>query len=228
MRTISAFIAGFAALASLSASALAADLYHSGSLKDAPATDVQTSISGPYVEASIGPTFGAPRAGIANVTSLDLGFDGGNVNGRAGYDLLVPGALKRFGVGVWGEVGTSFDASGSALNAITWNQDLTYGFGGKVFYDHGSGQLYAIGGYAAADESITVGNVKSNKTLTGWEWGTGISLLLVKGVYGKLEFDQLRYNDEKVDSGLIKISQVDNRVLFGVGVSVGQVFAPLK
>ena len=242
---LQAFItSAVAALALAVCSANAADLYsNSGSAKDTPGAVVVSSIAGPYVEVAVGPSFSSDKAYLLGGNAT-LGSDGGVLNGRAGYDLPIPGIGKRFGVGVWGEVGDTFSANGNASVptstpvTIKWNENLTYGGGGKVFYDHGSGQIYAILGYAASDLSVTATkgakSVKDNVTADAVEWGAGISLLLVKNVYAKLEFNQLDYNSQGLHaistaSGAgAKIDPVENRVLFGIGISLGSQFAALK
>lgn len=238
---LQAFItSAVAALALAVCSANAADLYsNSGSTKDTPGAVVVSSIAGPYVEVAVGPSFSSDKAYLLGGNAT-LGSDGGVLNGRAGYDLPIPGIGKRFGVGVWGEVGDAFSANGS-LNyggtpVVTWNENLTYGGGGKVFYDHGGGQVYAILGYAASGVDITAPNTKTGKmvkdsaTVDGLEWGAGISLLLIKNVYAKLEFNQIDYNSKSLSAlGTgSKVDPVENRVLFGVGISIGSQFAALK
>lgn len=230
MRTFNAFLGALATLAVLASPAYSADLYAHGGYKDgsAPIVSDSQAISGPYVEVAIGPSFSSSTANLSR-TDIDLGAQGGYFGGRAGYDLsLASFANKKFGIGVWGEVGTNFDAGGTIAGVVNWNKDLNWGAGGKVFYDHGSGQIYGILGYTGEDFNISSGATKIDKTLTGYEWGTGISLLLSKGWYGKLEFDQVRFNDETIVAGGLKWQQVDNRVLFGTGVSLGSAFTPLK
>lgn len=226
---------GALALLALGGIANAADLYNSsGSTKDSPTVlggGQGSQIVGFYGEIAVGPLYSSNTIDIVS-TSASLSSDGGVVNGRVGYDYKFPSA--RFGVGAWGEVGTGFDASGkigSGAGGITWSENLTWGAGGKIFYDHGLGQLYVIAGYAEADESVpsTTGPGNTTKTLSGWEWGTGISLELVGRVYGKMEYDQIIYNSESLGTGApVKWSQVDNRVLFGLGFSTGQAFSPIK
>ena len=115
-------------------------------------------------------------------------------------------------------------------SGVKWGENWTWGGGGKLFYDHGLGQIYVLGGYVGTNEVITPpGSDKTTKTLDGAEWGAGISLKLAGNVYGKLEFNQIIYADEKLGSGTAPTwKQVDDRVLFGLGYSFGSALSSLK
>ena len=221
------FAGAVAALALAAGTAQAADLYKNSSQ---PAESPGFPIAGFYGEVSVGPAFTSNGLNLLD-SSVSLSSEGGVVNARVGYDYKFP--TSRFGVGLWGEGGSGFSLSGSASalgKGFKWSEDWTWGAGGKLFYDHGQGQIYVIGGYAGAEEAITPpagGGSKATKTLTGGEWGTGISLKLVGNVYGKLEFDQIIYTDANLGTNA-KWEQVDNRFLLGLGVSLGGTISPIK
>jgi opacity protein-like surface antigen len=221
-------VSALALYAALAAPAAAADLNSRGGYKDA-ATPADSSIAGPYVEIASGFGFSSNTVSLFAAKN-DFSSDGGLVNARFGYDYKF--SNSRLGFGVWGEGGDNFDTGGKSTGAgIKWGENWTWGGGVKAFYDHGLGQLYVIAGYAGANQTIQAdpGVQKISKTLAGFEWGTGISLKLAGNWYGKLEFDQILYQDASLTpySPLTKWSQVDDRVLFGVGHSFGQSFTPL-
>lgn len=209
MKTLSTMTAAIALLVGAGA-AHAADVYSHGGLKDGAPTNVAYNpIYGFYVEVNGGLAFA--RNDLAGV--ITLSETGGVVVGRAGYDFLIPG--NRFGFGLWGEVGDGLDLNGK-FGSATFSENVSYGGGGKVFYDHGGGQIYAILGYAGTDVKIA----GISKTLDGLEWGGGINLKLAGNWYGKLEFDQVRYSDASLGFGT-KWSQIDDRALIGIGYSFG-------
>jgi hypothetical protein len=227
MRTFGSILA---VLAALSAPAAASDLY---SAKDPVVTTgnvYNPSIAGFYAEVAIGPSISSPKANLFS-TGLDLGDNGGYVGGRFGYDAPFPNLGKHFGLGVFGEVGTGFGASGSALSALsalTWSQNVSYGAGVKAFYDYGTGQFYAFGGWAGADESVGLtGLGKESKFLNGYEVGGGVSALLFPHVYGFAEYERRQYADSNI-GGVIKWSQDDNQFKVGLGFVTGSLFTPLK
>ena len=217
-----------AALALAAGSASASDLYSNGSTKDAPTIlgASNNPIAGAYVELSTGFGFSSNNISLLS-RSADLSSDGGLLNGRIGYDFKLPN--HPFGVGVYVEGGDNFDVNGDETG-LKWSENWTWGAGGKLFYDHGLGQVYVLGGYAGANEVITpTGYPKITKTLSGGEWGVGISLKLAGNLYGKLEFNQIIYDAQNLGkAGVDPVwKQVDDRVLFGIGYSFGQ-FAALK
>jgi opacity protein-like surface antigen len=201
------------ALLSGAAAANAADLYNgggSGSLKDPAAT---SQISGFYVEGLAGPGFSQNDvAGVATLSET-----GGVAVLRAGYDKA--NLAGRFGVGIYAEGSDNFDVNGKVpLATLKFGEQYGWGAGGKVFYDHGLGQVFGVLGWAETQDNVA-GTVK---TLDGYLWGAGISLKVFGNVYTKIEFDQIHYGDltDRVTGvGSFKWSQVDDRLLFGIGYS---------
>lgn len=221
MRIYSTILGSLVALGVLSAVASAADLYsNQGSLKDSAGVATNPSIIGPYVEAVVGPAFNSSTVNLFS-TGTDLSAEGGYVGGRGGWDVLIPGQ-KHFGVGVFGEIGTNFNADGKIAGGLAWREDLSYGAGGKLFFDHGAGQLYGLLEWAGAQTNFSAASGSFDKTLSGYGWGVGISLALYKGWYAALEFDQRIYDSISIGGNTpVHWSQDDNVVTFRTGVSLG-------
>ena len=204
-----------AAIALLSAGAAnAADMYagNGGGYKDGPVV-AGIPISGFYGEFLGGGGFS--QSELASV--VNLSSTGGVFIARVGYDRAFAG---KFGLGVWAEGSNSSDVNSSIASFVKIGENWGWGAGGKVFYDHGGGQVYALLGYEGVDETVA----SVTKQLDGFVWGGGISLKLVGNFYGKLEFNQVRYTDlSQYSSTLpVKWAQTDDRILLGVGYSLGQ------
>lgn len=213
MNHIRTLTAAVALIAGVTAAGAADLLTQATGLKDGSGGN--PSISGPYFEVAIGEGFSQDKIGLPG-TGIDLSGTGGLFNLRAGYDLA--NVAGRFGLGVYGEGSNTFDVNGK-VGPVSFGENWGWGAGGKVFYDHGTGQLYLLAGYAGTD--VSAGGVQ--KTLDGFQWGGGISMKLTKNVYAKMEFDQIYYSDlsAHVAGTPITWAQTDDRVLVGIGYSLG-------
>lgn len=226
MKRVNGVLTSIVALLVGISTATAADLYNpvNGSLKD-PVGSGQ--ICGFYAEASIGPGFTQNNTGVSSLSGVSgttLSETGGIGVFTTGYDKC--NIAGRFGLGIYGEVSDNFDVNGKVGNVngktsnfITFGENYSWGVGGKLFYDHGLGQIYTKLGWAETQDDVN----SVVKTYNGFLWGTGISLKITGNVYAKMEFDQIHYTDAStfVFKTPIKWDQVDDRLLFGIGYSLG-------
>jgi hypothetical protein len=210
---ISALAGAILALTLGAGVANAADL-PAGGLKDG----TPSSLSGFYGEIAVGYGFSQGTVTGLAASGADLAATGALFNIRAGYDKLLAG---RIGAGLWAEGSNGFDVNGND-GGFTLGQHWSYGGGAKGFYDYGSGQFYALAGYEQTIVSLPGGN----RTLDGLLWGIGVSTKLTSHSYVKMEFDQI-YNGKinwtapfgDAAAQRFGLSEVDNRVLIGVGFS---------
>jgi hypothetical protein len=181
-----------------------------------------SSLSGFYGEIAGGYGFSQGTVTGLAASGVSLASTGALFNLRGGYDYKFPSA--RFGVGVWAEGSNAVDVNGTS-DGFSLGNRWSWGTGGKLFYDYGTGQVYAIGGYEGTQVTATGA---STQYLDGGLWGVGINTKIAKNAYVKLEFDQI-YNGaidwKAVKAGdtaasAFSLSQVDNRVLVGIGFTV--------
>lgn len=216
MKLLKTFTAALALIAGAGL-AQAADLTGtSGSTKDGTG---YSSIQGFYTELALGYGFSqGDVVGFAPV-GANLSATGTLLNLRAGYDKI--NLAGKFGAGVYAEVGDAFDLRGG-INGNAFSENWSYGAGVKLFYDYGTGQAYVLGGYEGTEITAT----GASPHLDGGMWGVGVNMKLARNVYAKLEFDQVYYgtvNWTAIQSGSpvnFSLGNVDNRVMFGFGLTV--------
>lgn len=201
-------IASAAALLAGCSAAMAADL----STKDtgnSGALALPSSWSGLYVEAGVGPGFAQTR--VANIVTLSE--KGTEATARIGYDYRLQGT--RFAVGVFGDVSNSFDVNGSIGNVIKLGNQWQYSVGGRLAYDHGSGQIYALA--AGAWEGFNVAS--SSSTLTGFKYGGGVNVKIAGPWYAGLELTQTDWGNFTVQPLHLAVKNTDDAVRVFTGVS---------
>ena len=137
-----------------------------------------------------------------STNEINGGFGGGTI----GYNWQTPGSMWLWGLEV--------DAAGSAIKyreALLPNlifEDKVRAFGsvtGRVGVTAGAALFYAKGGYAWANNQVTlsipgVASASESKTLSGWTIGGGLEYMVarnwsVKGEYMYADYGNGRYGD---------------------------------
>jgi|UniRef100_Q07M99 outer membrane immunogenic protein len=131
--------------------------------------------------------------GLAIATDeINGGFGGGTV----GYNWQAPGSQWVFGIEV--------DAAGSSLKYTTVGfEDKIDAFGsvtGRVGYAVDAALFYAKGGFAWADNKVTVPGFSESKLHTGWTVGGGLEYMFapawsVKGEYMYADYGKETYGN---------------------------------
>lgn len=200
-------LASAIALLSGAAAANAADLL---STKDTPATTnlIGSAWNGFYAEVGVGPGFAQTK--VAGVISLsEKGTEG---TFRLGYDYRFSGT--RFALGVFGDVSNSFDVNGGLAN-IKLGDQWYERVGGKLSYDHGSGQIYVIGG--AAWEGFNIAS--TNTSLNGWSYGVGFNVKIAGPWYAGIELTQTDWGSFTPGMLHLNVNNTDDAVRIFTGVT---------
>ncbi len=245
-----------AALVGVAGAASAADLYHGGSMKDAPVYVPPATWTGFYIGAHVGGIW-------ANINNSDvndyLGTTawGNNTNdgvfggGTVGYNYqtggLVFGVEADFGgaglTGNWNNgaiapVGTP--GSFWAKNDANFYADVT----GRLGYAAGPALFYVKGGWAYLDTNLQVGGVDafgttwsvSSGSLDGWVVGGGVEYLFapswsVKAEYLYFDFSKNNTSWYDANNGITYGFDRDltvNSFKVGINYHLNNVYTPLK
>lgn len=167
-----------AAVAMLSGSAMAADLYVPPAAPAAPAVTT-TNWDGPYIGATVGYNW-------YNTDSATAGFDNGqgwDVGAQLGYNFHVADQIV---LGIQGDVnwiGTNFTG-----NPNGWDGAIV----GRLGYDAGAVLPYVEAGVAFADIDFPAAAGAANNSSAGWTAGAGIEFMLADQWSANVEY---RYAD---------------------------------
>jgi hypothetical protein len=170
------------------------------------------SWNGAYVEIGVGPGFvKTSLAGLVNLN--EKGLEG---TLRAGYDYRFPNS--RLAIGLYGEVGNAFDVNGSNLGGfLKLGNQWQYGLGGKLSYDHGSGQIYGILGAAWEGFSLNTPIGSTNPTSTGIKYGVGTNVKVYGPVYLGIELSQTDWGSFTATPLHFKATNTDDAVRIFIG-----------
>lgn len=183
------------ALLAMSATAFAADLparaYTKAPALVAPGVNWSGFYAGVFGGYGWSQDVKVDRLAIAT-DEINGGFGGGTV----GYNWQAPGTQWVFGIEV--------DAAGSSLKYTTVGfEDKIDAFGsvtGRVGYAVDAALFYAKGGFAWADNKVTVGAFSESKVHTGWTVGGGLEYMFapawsVKGEYMYADYSKETYGN---------------------------------
>lgn len=156
--------------------------------------------------------FGAYVWGETDAGSIDAdGFAGG----------LYGGYNWQTGSWVYGvEADVGLSAAEGTLGAVTVEQDVFGSLRARMGYDFNPFMLYATGGVAATQATLTSGANSDSNTHIGWTAGAGVEGFLTENVTARVEYRYSDYGDETYNLGGTAISSGfdDHSVRMGIGV----------
>lgn len=191
MKMTGKLVLAAAAVAGLSGSAMAADLYVPPA-QPAPvaAAPAATDWDGPYIGASVG--YGWGTANDTSVTPNDsTGVNGFSVGGQVGYNFHLGGNVVA---GVEGDLnwndqtGTFTGTSASDAMRINWDGSAR----GRLGVDLDGILPYAEAGVAFANATDTMAGTNYSNTHTGWTVGGGVEFKVADPLSLNVEY---RYTD---------------------------------
>lgn len=191
MKMTGMLVLAAAAVAGLSGSAMAADLYVPPA-QPAPvaAAPAATDWDGPYIGASVG--YGWGTANDTSVTPSDsTGVNGFTVGGQVGYNFHLGSNVVA---GVEGDLnwndqtGTFTGTSASDAMRINWDGSAR----GRLGVDLDGILPYAEAGVAFANATDTMAGTNYSNTHTGWTVGGGVEFKVADPLSLNVEY---RYTD---------------------------------
>jgi len=205
------FVLAAAAVAAMSGSAMAADLYvapaQPAPVAVAPAA---TDWDGPYIGASVGYGWGT-----ANDSTLDdsTSVNGFSVGGQVGYNFHLSGNVVA---GVEGDLnwndqtGTFSGAAADDAVRINWDGSVR----GRLGLDLDGILPYAEAGVAFANATDTIADTDISNTHTGWTVGGGVEFKVSDPLSVNVEYRYTDYGTQTYGGDAVGLT--DNTVKAGV------------
>ena len=197
------FLLTTSALVAMAASASAADLARKAPPPPAPPPAPVYNWNGFYIGVMGG--YGtSDRAGVSvagfNFVTSSGDLKGGFVGGTIGYNYQPVGSPFVLGIeadAAWASIRASRSATALGVTATVDDRiDALGSLAGRVGYAWGPGLLYVKGGYAWADNRVTVSlttpqlalSASENRFHSGWTIGGGVEYLFAPRWSGKIEY----------------------------------------
>jgi outer membrane immunogenic protein len=150
--------------------------------------------------------------GYAQENSSGIGtLSGGFAGGTAGYNWQMGNIVLGLEAdAAWADVGATF----GGLNARIRDMGTVRG---RVGYAFDQVLIYGTGGYAWADNRLSIANVSDSKFLSGWTVGAGVEVMFAPKWSVKAEYLYRSFEGQTYFSGLLPTGTLNlNSVQVGV------------
>lgn len=205
-------VAVFAAAASLSSAAWAADVIEQVPVAPEPVADIAARWTGPYV--GIYGAYNWMSSSFEPGNDVD-GIDGFGAGGFAGYNYQLD---QNFVVGLEGMLG--FSGAENGFKGTKVEQDWDASLRARLGYAFGDTMLYGLGGLAGMNTTVSNNSSEDSQTHLGWTIGAGVESFLTENVVGRVEYDYSDYGSQRynLQGPNPDVSLSDHSIKLGVGL----------
>lgn len=198
-----------AAVAALSGTAMAADLYVPPSqpapVYQAPAA---TDWDGPYIGASLGYAWGTADASTVPDTAT---INGWMVGGQVGYNFHLTNNVVT---GLEADLNWTNEKGDFSTAGVSFQKNWDASLRGRLGIDLDGVLPYVEAGVAFANATVTDGGVDSSGSYTGWTAGAGVEFKLADQLSANVEYRYNNYGDQTLDANTVSLT--DNVVKAGL------------